>query len=96
MSRILLRLWIIRHNCVDELTDLVKEISERRVRAERRRKLLELISKIESGEIDSSEVPLDQLFSLWNGNGRGRGQYISPLDRSSYNYGYMIDGEVVL
>jgi len=62
---------------------------------ERRKLILELVHKIVSGEIDSYEVPLDELFQLYTSErdryqlGGPRRTYISPSDRSSYNYGYM-------
>ncbi len=51
----------------------------------RRKKLLELLSKIESGELDSSKVPDG---SVYRPQLTVRQEYSSPAERSSYNYGY--------
>lgn len=69
-------------------------VNERHIQA-RRKKLLELLKKIVHGEIDSSQIPLDELFKTHTSVrdqyqlGGPRRQYISPTDRSTYNYGYM-------
>lgn len=60
--------------------------------AKRRRRLLELLRLIERGELDSSKVPLDELFNM---HMTPRGEYRSPADRSQYNYGYMWEGEMM-
>jgi hypothetical protein len=54
-----------------------------------RLQLLELLNKIESGEYEDSV--LSELFSNYLG---ARKEYISPKDRSSYNYGYMTTTEM--
>ena len=48
--------------------------------------LKQLIDKIEHGEYNSEEIDLEL------GNSARR-EYKSPAERSSYNYGYMTDGE---
>lgn len=76
-----------------DFEEIFKQIVERKQASARRIKLLELLNKISSGEIDAQEVPLDKLYSLYNTN---RKEYISPLDRSTYNYGYMTNSEVTI
>ena len=77
---------------VQELADSIANEQQPRVR---RKKLLELLDKIVRGEIDSSEITIDELFKMHTGVrdqyqlGGPRRQYISPADRSSYDYGYM-------
>lgn len=76
----------------------IDEIIESLANAEdsaRRKMILELIDKIVRGEIRSSEVPLDEIFQMHTSLrdqrlfGGPRREYISPADRSSYDYGYM-------
>jgi len=54
-------------------------------RARRKQLLLKLIQQISKGKFDNTPVLLDKLYS----NKPPREQYISPRDRSTYNYGYM-------
>jgi len=62
---------------------------------ERRKEILSLVKDILSGKVNSEEMPLSDLFELWT-SVRDQYQlfgprrtYISPDDRSSYDYGYM-------
>jgi hypothetical protein len=67
-----------------EFLETAEELMERRKRSARRQKLFEILNLILEGKIDSSETPLAPIF-----NQQGPRQvYISPRDRSSYNYGY--------
>ena len=59
---------------------------KRRKRMKRRKKLMEILQAILSGEIDSKKVPTDQLFNVQYSP---RAEYVSPGDRSQYNYRYM-------
>lgn len=72
------------------IEELLEQIAKRKQASTRRAKLLDLLDKINSGEINSQEVPLDRLYSLY------KKEYASPLDRSTYNYGYMTDSEVTI
>lgn len=64
----------------------------------RRRFLLKLINDILAGNIDSSRVPLDEMYQLHSTDREQitgpRKEYISPLERSTTNYGYMNSFEV--
>ena len=64
----------------------VEERTQRRERTRKRRELMEIIRAILNGEIDSSEHPVQRYFS---NRIAPRADYISPRDRSQYNYGYM-------
>lgn len=55
-------------------------------RRRRQKRLNSLLKAIKDGDIDSKKVPVDELF---NNKIAPRQQYISPDDRSSYNYQYM-------
>lgn len=76
-----------------DFEELFKQMTKRKQTAVRRAKLLDLLNKINSGEVSSEMVPLDKLYSLYSKN---RKEYQSPLDRSTYNYGYMTDSEVII
>lgn len=69
---------------MDDLERLL-EFNQKRKNTLRYKQLLDLLDKIQNGNIDSSEIPKDQLFN----NLPPRMQYISPLDRNTENYGYM-------
>jgi hypothetical protein len=77
-----------------DLEETAEGLAQKLRRRDRRRKLLALIHQILSGEIDSTQGPIDKLFQmdtsfrdmLQNGP---RPHYISPEERSSYNSGYM-------
>ena len=62
-----------------------ESVLDRQRRSERRQKLFHLIQMILDGKIDSSKTPLAGIF---NQDGP-RQKYVSPKDRSDYNYGYM-------
>jgi len=85
---------------MSNVEELVQAIVSARGHKDRRLQLMRLISKILSGEINSSEVRLDDLFKLYTSErdmyqmGGPRQMYVSPVDRSSYNYGYMQSGEM--
>lgn len=64
----------------------IEELAEKKRQQFRRMMLLKLLRKIQRGEIDSSKVPLDELYQMHTGS---RKEYQSPADRSQYNYGYM-------
>jgi hypothetical protein len=65
--------------------DKAKEMVERRKRSERRQKLLDIISLILDGKIDSSKTPLAGIF-----NQQGpRQTYVSPQRRGGHNSGYI-------
>lgn len=66
---------------IDEAMDEV----ERRERSERRQKLFEIVRLILDGKIDSSKVPVAEIF---NQNGP-RQTYVSPQRRGGHNSGYM-------
>ena len=78
---------------MENIDELAQSILGERQRKKRRKKLLELINMILHGQIDSSEPLLDDLFKLYTGErshvSGPRREYISPADRSGYNYGYM-------
>ncbi len=75
---------------MEGLDNIIDSIAERKINSARRRKLLELLDKINSGQIDSRQVPIDELYSLWDTEKTQiTRKHISPQDRSSYNYGYM-------
>ena len=63
-----------------------EEKVRRRERVKRRRELLDIIRDILEGKIDSSKQPIQPYF---NNRLSPRAEYISPRDRSQYNYGYM-------
>jgi hypothetical protein len=60
--------------------------TKRRERMQRRKKLMRILQAILSGEIDSKKVPIDEYFNFTTAP---RMQYVSPRDRSQYNYRYM-------
>jgi hypothetical protein len=60
--------------------------TQRRERMKRRKKLMRVLHAILSGEIDSQKVPIDEYFNVQYSP---RGEYVSPRDRSQYNYRYM-------
>lgn len=59
---------------------------EKRRRLIRKILLNRLIKNILEGKMEVIPVPKGVLY---NENGGARHQYFAPLDRSSYNYGYM-------
>lgn len=68
-----------------------KEAINRRRRSDRRQKLFHILELILDGKIDSSKTPLGKIF-----NQQGpRQSYVSPKDRSTYNYGYMETDEML-
>lgn len=76
-----------------------EEKFKRKMQQARRKEIMSLIQRILRGEINSSKVPLDQLFQLYTSErdqylSGPRKEYISPADRSGYNYGYMTSGEM--
>lgn len=79
---------------MSDLREEVTELADKKRHILRRRKLLELLKKIQRGELDASKVPLDKLYELYVGGGPRR-EYESPADRSTYNYGYMWMGEMM-
>jgi hypothetical protein len=89
-----------------ELEETAESLARKARMRERRRLLLALIHQILSGDVDSTQEPIDRLYqmdtsfrdmiqagpdSLLNGP---RPHYISPEERSSYNSGYMWIGEM--
>lgn len=68
-----------------EELEKAKDEIEKRLRTERRQKLFHIIEMILDGKIDSSKTPLNKIFNPKV----PRQRYVSPKDRSSYNYGYM-------
>jgi len=74
---------------VDNNQEIVRRANRRRKRCRKLRKLLllKLIKQVLDGKLDA--VPAN-LNNLYNDEGAGaRRQYMSPQDRSSYDYGYM-------
>jgi len=69
---------------------MVTDREKRRERMERRMRLIKILQAILSGKIDSKHAPVSQLV---NGRTIPRAEYVSPGDRSQYNYGYMEIGE---
>jgi hypothetical protein len=57
----------------------------------RKKQLEDLLKKILSGDVNSSQVILDKLFNSGLGERR---EYINPVDRSTQNYNYMEIGEI--
>ncbi len=89
-----------------DLEETAESLARKLRKRERRKKLLALIHQVLSGQIDSTQEPIDKLFqmdksfrdmiqagpdALQNGP---RPHYISPEERSSYNSGYMLIGEM--
>jgi len=78
-----------------ELEDAAEQDVAKKRNRKRRQQLIELIDKIVSGELEQDDIPLDELFKMHTSVrdqyqlGGPRRQYISPADRSSYDYGYM-------
>ena len=60
--------------------------TKRRDRMKRRKKLLDILQAILSGDIDSKKVPEDEYFNM---NNTPRMEYIGPRERSQYNNRYM-------
>jgi hypothetical protein len=60
--------------------------TQRRERMKRRKRLMRILQAILSGEIDSRKAPVDEYFNFETAP---RLQYVSPRDRSQYNYRYM-------
>ena len=71
----------------------LEELTARKERSIRRKRLMEILKLIESGDFDSSKIPQDVLFTL---RGQPRAEYISPKDRDNYNSGYMHMGEMMV
>lgn len=65
---------------------------ERRRRSDRRQKLFRILEMILGGKLDSSKEPQAAIF---NPNEPPRKTYVSPKDRSGYNYGYMEMNEML-
>jgi len=59
---------------------------DRELSSKRRLKLLKLLSDIEDNKINSEKKPLADLYFSENPS---RENYISPLDRDTYNTGYL-------
>jgi hypothetical protein len=73
-----------------DLLSLLKDKIDKRKNKDRKGKLWDLLKIIEEGKFNSYKEPLDKLF-----NGMPpRQQYISPVERSNQNYGYMEIGEM--
>jgi hypothetical protein len=65
----------------------------RKRRKGRLKKLRALLRAIQRGDVDSFKPPESDVFMPdWYSP---RKQYLSPLDRSNYNYGYMEIGELM-
>jgi hypothetical protein len=75
------------NNSIDEAQDMVS----RHDRLKRREKLFRILQLIMSGKIDSSKIPMDRIFNQLG----PRQQYVSPKDRGSDNYGYMVGDETL-
>jgi hypothetical protein len=63
-----------------------EEKEEKRRKRQRRLRLLAILKLVSEGKIDSAKYPIDELFAH---EVSPRMQYLSPLERSDYNYGYM-------
>lgn len=64
----------------------MKSASERKKSSKRRLKLINLLYKIYNKDVNSEKKPLaDLYFEKYP----PRENYISPLDRDTYNYGYL-------
>jgi hypothetical protein len=75
------------NNSIDEAQNMVSRSN----RLKRREKLFKILQLIMSGKIDSSKISMDKIFSQLG----PRQEYISPKDRGSDNYGYMIGDETL-
>lgn len=53
--------------------------------------LRQLIEDIENLKFDNTPISMNDKYPIWEGS---RKEYQSPLDRSSYNYGYMLSSEL--
>lgn len=59
---------------------------------EKRRFLLKMLAdKIRAGEFDIHDIDIDKLYRL---HSSVREEYLSPYERSGYNYGYMTSGDL--
>ncbi len=63
-----------------------EEKTNKRDKRNRRLRLLAILKAISEGKIDSSKYPIDEIFA---NEVSPRMQYLSPLERSTYNYGFM-------
>jgi hypothetical protein len=70
--------------------DTTKKYIEKQEKTKRRQKLFQILEGILSGKMDSSKTPLARIFN----QNLPRQQYVSPKDRSTFNYGYMDSSEM--
>ena len=76
----------------ESIEEAKKYLRKKRLKL-RKKKLDALVKDIESGKVDSKKVPVDELFNV---RFSPRQEYVSPKDRSSYDYGgYMEIGEML-
>jgi len=68
-------------------------MNKKQLKQKRKEILLELLNQIENGEFSSKSVDLQKMFE--DANISPRRSYLSPLERSTYNYGYMDMGEQI-
>jgi hypothetical protein len=68
-----------------------KQKFRRRKRKKRKFLLKALIKAIEEGKLDTTRFPITNLSKLTGPHK----EYISPRDRSTYNYGYMETSEML-
>jgi hypothetical protein len=67
-----------------------EELTRKRSRNARRKRLIAFLKMILSGAVNSKRFPVQRVFEP----NSPRREYISPDDRSTYNYGYMETDEM--